>query len=312
MDELYVFYENKKISIVENRKYIIGRDPICDIVLNDKNVSRKHASLEYINDNFILVDLVSANGTWIEGKRIQRTILHSNSSFRIANNNLSIRSALDNANRNNTESGDTMVFENKISKILDKVKDADLEDEVAVLRKLYNQKKEKLSELAFYDTLTGIYNRRYFDLKLNEEVIRAIRYKSKLSMLMIDIDNFKLFNDKYGHQKGDLVLTATAKLLSDSLRVTDIICRYGGEEIVIILPETKGSDAYKIAEKCRMKVEKGSIETAGVVVTVSIGVSEFKGRNTPEDFIQSTDLALYQAKRQGKNQSVIENKGNKQ
>lgn len=308
MENFFVFYENKKILIVPNTKIIIGRDTKCDIVLHDNHVSRKHASLEFIDNKFILVDLTSSNGTWVEGKRIDRFILQSNSSFRIANNNLSIRSLLDNSIRNNTESGDTMIFENRISKILEKTLDADLIEEVAVLRQLYNQKKEKLSELAFFDTLTGIYNRRYFDLKLNEEVTRAIRYKCKLSMMMVDIDDFKKFNDTYGHQKGDLVLAATAKLLRESLRGTDSICRYGGEEIVILLPETKGDNAVKIAEICRLKVEKESIKIAGVVVTVSIGVSEFIGLDTPEKLIKAADLALYQAKKQGKNQVVLKSK----
>lgn len=305
MDEFYVFYENKKLLLKENKKYIIGRDLKCDIVLIDNCVSRTHASLEYRANEFLLVDFNSTNGTWVNGEKIKNTTLQSNCSFKIANNNLAIRSILDNSNRNSSESGDTMIFENKIGNILEKVTDPQLMDEVAVLRKLYNQKKETLSNLAFYDTLTAIYNRRYFDLKLNEELTRAIRYKSPLSMLMIDIDNFKKFNDTYGHQKGDLVLTATAQLLHDSIRGTDIICRYGGEEIVIILPETTGSNASKIAEKCRNAVEKGAAKIAGVVVTVSIGVSELKGISTPGNLIKLADLALYTAKKQGKNQVVV-------
>ena len=154
--------------------------------------------------------------------------------------------------------------------------------------------------------LTAIYNRRYFDLKLNEEVARAIRYKCPLSILMVDIDKFKIFNDTYGHQKGDVVLTATAKLLHDSLRGTDIICRYGGEEIAIILPETTGINACKIAEKCRLHVEKGTVKVAGVPVTVSIGVAEFKGLDTPEKLIKIADLALYRAKEKGRNQVVLQ------
>jgi len=308
MDDIYIFYENRTLVLSANRKYIIGRDLKCDIVLNDKHVSRKHASLEYVDRNFLLTDLQSVNGTWVEGKRIDKAVLQSNSSFRIAENNLSIRTMLENSSHGMLASGDTMTFEKKITGIMEKVENSELMVEVAVLRKLYNQKKEKLSELAFYDTLTGLYNRRYFDLKLNEEVIRAIRYRRPLSVLMIDIDHFKKFNDKFGHQKGDTVLAAVAHILSDSLRGSDIICRYGGEEIVVVLPETTGRNAHRIGDNCRKNVENGSPEAAGVVVTVSVGASELVGVDTPETLIESADLALYQAKKRGRNQVVLSEK----
>lgn len=305
MDEIYVLYENKKILLSPNHKYVIGRDKKCDIVLTDKHVSREHASLEYTDDGVLLTDLSSVNGTWFEGKRITATLLRSNDSFRIADNNLSIRTKLDDIKHRKDDSGDTMIFEKKMTDIMSQVQDTDLKDEVAVLRRLYNQKKEKLTELAFYDTLTGIYNRRYFDLKINEEVSRAIRYKRPLSLLMIDIDYFKKVNDTYGHPQGDRILSAVAQIVKESLRCTDLICRYGGEEIIVILPETKGKNAYAIGEKCRKKVatETKNIITDGV--TVSIGVSEFSGIKTPEALITEVDRGLYQAKENGRNRVVF-------
>lgn len=304
MEELFLYFGNKKLVIEADRKYLIGRDTRCDVVLEDEHVSRNHALLEYSNGRILLVDQGSLNGTWYEGKRIDEVVLSSNSTFRIADVNLSVRTSLENVDRKSLESGDTMLFEKQLAAIMEKADDPDLTHDVDVLRQLYNKKKEKLSELAFYDTLTGIYNRRYFDLKIREEVSRALRYKRALSVLMIDIDHFKKVNDKYGHQKGDEVLSAVAGLLKGSLRGTDIVCRYGGEEIVVILPETTAKNACKIGEGCRERIAARTTEAVVGGVTVSVGVAEMRGVDTPEQLIAAADRALYEAKDNGRNRVV--------
>jgi diguanylate cyclase (GGDEF)-like protein len=297
MAGFYLFYENKQLLLSPGSSYTIGRDPSCDIVLENTHVSRKHASLEYGHDGFALTDLDSTNGTWFEGKKTGTILRKGEFSFRLADSNLSIRSA---------SPGDTMLFEKKISGILEKVEDNSLLEDIGDLRRLYNQKKENLSEMAFRDTLTRLYNRRWFDTKLAEETERAARYKHPLSLLMIDIDHFKKFNDTWGHQKGDEVLAVVAGLLKRSVRSSDIICRYGGEEIAVILPETAGRQGLKVADTCRTRVEGLSAKQTGVTVTVSIGVACLTaGWATPEKLIKNADSALYTAKETGRNKVCL-------
>lgn len=306
MEEIYVYYGNEKLALAPGREYLIGRDPsCCDIVLDDPQVSRRHATLSHRDGIVHVVDQGSLNGTWIEGRRIESAQLRSNSTFRIANRNLSVRTERENVERKGLESGDTMQFEKQIAAMMEGARDPELERGLGVLRRLYNRKKEKLAELAFYDGLTGIYNRRYFDVAVREEVSRAIRYKRSLSALMIDIDHFKKVNDEHGHQRGDQVLAAVARALKDSLRSTDIVCRYGGEEIVVVLPETGAKIAGKIGESCRKLVEAKTTETIEGGVTVSVGVSELAGATEPAEFIRKADLALYSAKKGGRNRVAI-------
>ncbi len=301
MEEIFLYFNNKKMLLEEGRKYVIGRAPGCDAVIDDKFVSRRHAALELSGGSVLLSDLGSVNGTWYEGERIREVELKSNSSFRIANNNLSIRTSSENDDRKRAEAGDTMLFEKQLAAILEGSDDPELERGVGVLRRLYNKKKEGLSELASRDGLTGLRNRRHFDEKIAEEVSRAARYGRDLSLLMIDIDRFKAVNDRYGHQKGDEALAAVAGIIRASLRSTDIVCRYGGEEIAVLLPETGLDDAARIAELCRSKLEAGTPKPLGFGVTVSIGVSALAEGDTPELLVKAADGALYAAKEGGRN-----------
>jgi diguanylate cyclase (GGDEF)-like protein len=306
MEEIYVYYGNAKLALAPGREYLIGRDPgCCDIVLDDPQVSRRHASLSCRDGIVLVTDQGSLNGTWIEGRRIESAELRSNSTFRIANRNLSVRTERENVERKELESGDTMMFEKQIASMMEGAAGPELERGLGVLRRLYNRKKEKLAELAFYDALTGIYNRRYFDVAVKEEVTRAMRYKRSLAALMIDIDHFKKVNDEHGHQKGDQVLAAVARALRDSLRATDIVCRYGGEEIVVILPETGAKNAGKIGDSCRKLVAAKTVAAIPGGVTVSVGVSELADASEPGEFIRKADLALYRAKKSGRNRVEI-------
>jgi len=304
MEELFLYFNNKKMLLEEGRKYVIGRSPGCDAVIDDSFVSRRHASIELFGGSVLLSDLGSMNGTWYEGERIGKVELRSNSSFRIANSNLSIRTSSENDDRKKAEAGDTMLFEKELAALLEGSEDPELERGLDVLRRLYNKKKESLSQLASRDGLTGLYNRRHFDEKIAEEVSRAARYKRELSLLMADIDRFKAVNDRYGHQKGDDTLAAVAEILRTSLRGTDIVCRYGGEEIAVLLPETSEPNAARIAELCRSKIEAGTTKSLGIDVTVSIGVSAFAEGDTPELLVKAADGALYKAKEGGRNRVV--------
>ena len=163
------------------------------------------------------------------------------------------------------------------------------------------------------DPLIGIYNRRHLDRRLGEEVARAQRYAFPLSVLLLDVDHFKHVNDKYGHQAGDRVLAHLGKLLLESVRETDEVARYGGEEMLIMVPHTPVLSAAHLAERIRHYIETHPLllsnadeKTDTLFFTVSIGVSALDNRvNSSQKLVQSADKALYQAKEQGRNRVVI-------
>lgn len=162
----------------------------------------------------------------------------------------------------------------------------------------------ELEHMSTIDGLTNLFNRRYLDNKLSAELVRSNRYKSDLSIFLFDVDHFKKFNDEHGHDQGDRVLISLADTVKKTIREIDIACRYGGEEFLVILPETDQEGARIIAERVREEIEKTAVD--GLNVTVSIGVSSsHKGEVT--DFlqmIQAADKALYIAKDNGRNNVV--------
>ncbi len=162
----------------------------------------------------------------------------------------------------------------------------------------------RLEELSVRDGLTGLYNRREFDRRLHDEALRAQRYGRPYAVLMLDIDHFKLVNDHYGHTTGDEVLAAVADLLRLNVRPVDSVCRYGGEELAVILPETGEDGAAMVAERIRRTVAGAAIATpAGqtVRITVSIGVADSTQAGDSTDVVRVADMALYAAKREGRN-----------
>ncbi|RKX72559.1 MAG: hypothetical protein DRP60_13510 [Spirochaetes bacterium] len=175
----------------------------------------------------------------------------------------------------------------------------------------------RYKELSLTDYLTGLYNKRYFQTRFNEEVSRAGRSQTDLSLLFCDIDFFKKVNDAYGHPAGDEVLRKTAKLLTgmidqhnvfSRLRKTDIVARYGGEEFVIILPETSAEGAVQTAGKMRQAVEENSIliDSTEIKITMSFGVAELSDSAVScEEIIRQADSAMYQAKNSGRNKVVL-------
>lgn len=160
--------------------------------------------------------------------------------------------------------------------------------------------------LAIRDQLTALFNRRYFDDAISSEVARATRYGRELSIIFLDVDHFKQYNDQFGHQHGDLVLKRLATIVKSNIREIDIATRYGGEEFVIILPETAKNEAYGIADKIRRAVAEGTADLSRgnppTKVTVSAGVASLgqDGANV-QQLIAKADEAVYAAKREGRN-----------
>ncbi len=162
------------------------------------------------------------------------------------------------------------------------------------------------------DPLMGIYNRRVLDRRLRDEVMRAKRHHLHLGLLMVDLDRFKLVNDTYGHHGGDLVLQHVARLLMESLRQTDVVARYGGEEITILLPHTPPAETGDVAERLRRTIAETPVTITDhhggkteLTVTVSIGcASLLPEHDTTESLLKRADHAMYQAKQQGRNKVV--------
>jgi diguanylate cyclase (GGDEF)-like protein len=163
----------------------------------------------------------------------------------------------------------------------------------------------ELEEISITDGLTKIYNRRYFNERLRQELKRVSRYGPPLSILMIDIDHFKKVNDTWGHQAGDTVLSGVAGLIKDRLRETDLIARYGGEEFCLLATGTDQAGVQVLAERVRKLVQSTVFEHGGkaIAVTVSIGVCTWEPslRDDQEELIRRADSALYRAKEQGRN-----------
>jgi two-component system cell cycle response regulator len=164
-------------------------------------------------------------------------------------------------------------------------------------------------EMAVTDALTGLHNRRYLDNHLETLFNRAVMRERPLSVMITDLDRFKTVNDTYGHDGGDDVLREFAKRLRRNVRGIDLACRYGGEEFLVVLPDTEGQDAERVAERIRAEIERTPFivgrEGTSVSITISVGVSCVKhAPDSVEALIKRADVALYEAKRGGRNRVV--------
>lgn len=194
--------------------------------------------------------------------------------------------------------GDLIGIVEHISDVTDRVK----------AEQALKQSELRYKKLSIIDELTQLYNKRYFNNELPLEVERARRYKHPLSLLLLDIDNFKHHNDTYGHADGDKVLERLGKVVVSALRVNDVPCRYGGEEFTIILPDTSGENALVVAERIRENfAAEGFYPNPGEKVqkTVSVGVTQYVAGEEAESLLERADGNMYQAKQSGKNKCVF-------
>jgi len=164
---------------------------------------------------------------------------------------------------------------------------------------------ERVRQMAYMDGVTGIFNRRYFELRIAEEIARSNRHGLAFSVIMVDIDHFKQLNDDFGHLVGDEVLRQVSGVLSQQLRKSDVLTRFGGEEFAVITPETDLESASAVADKLRRVVEGWHFPGVERKMTISAGVAEFPGQGaTRNDLVKSADEALYAAKQSGRNRVV--------
>lgn len=169
---------------------------------------------------------------------------------------------------------------------------------------------ERVRQLAYIDGLTGIFNRRFFELRIGEEIERAKRFHTGMAVIMIDIDHFKRLNDEFGHLLGDEVLRQVSSIFSQQLRKIDVVCRYGGEEFVVVLSQTCAEDALAVAEKLRRVVGEWQFPGVPRPVYISAGVASFPEHGTERDqLVKAADNALYMAKQTGRNRVCLASTG---
>jgi diguanylate cyclase (GGDEF)-like protein len=186
-------------------------------------------------------------------------------------------------------------------------KNAELETEIKEREKaerLLKESEERFKSLSVTDQLTGLYNRRQLHNVFENEISRSKRYNRPLSIILMDVDDFKKFNDTYGHLAGDSVLNRLGQIIQSSIRGTDKGFRYGGEEFLVVLPETNGTDAIITAKRIMQTMEEEKFHpnaNTTVVKTLSVGIAEYIPEEFSNDFLKRADDNMYHAKINGKN-----------
>jgi two-component system, cell cycle response regulator len=242
----------------------VGRDAGNIIRIEQGNVSRTHCKIERFDQSIFVEDLNSTNGTYLNDSSIRREQLRNGDLLRVG------------------------------GVILKFVSGGNVEA-------LYH---EEIYRMTITDGLTQVANKRYLLEFLEREIARASRFRHPLSIVMLDIDQFKAVNDTYGHEAGDYILRELCSVLMKTVRKEELLARYGGEEFVLALPETSLANARVAAENARREVEEHNFEFAGVpiAITISLGAAELTPMTlNPITFIRAADEQLYAAKKAGRN-----------
>ncbi|MGA1824955.1 MAG: diguanylate cyclase [bacterium] len=261
---------------VKGDEITFGRDYTNSIQIDNPDISRNHARIIVKGEEYLLEDLSSTNGTFLNGLQITQHKLQDGDKINLA----------DSA---------TILFESK--------------------EKMDITAYENLYESALHDQLTGIYNRHYFLNEVKKEFEFCKRYASSLSLIFFDIDKFKSYNDNYGHLFGDKILKTITKTISNKIRASDVFARFGGEEFIIIFRNALPAEASIFAEKIRSIVENISFTAPNndsLKITISLGVITNENPQQYKSFDEMLDVVdkrLYQAKSKGRNQTVIDEQG---
>jgi diguanylate cyclase (GGDEF)-like protein len=253
-------------QLAPGRTLLIGRREDADVPIREDGVSRRHATIHVDADEARLVDLESANGTFVDGVRIRETPLANGARIAIG--------------------GATLL------KFV-------WTDEIEARWQI------RLAQSAQQDPLTGLYNRRHFEERLGAELSASLRHGRPLALLLADLDHFKAVNDRHGHLAGDEVLRLTALVLRDAVRKEDVLARYGGEEFVVLARETALDGGRTLAERLRRSVERTRCawkEEIELAVTISVGVAvstrtgSYVEGESERTLVAWADRALYLAK----------------
>jgi diguanylate cyclase (GGDEF)-like protein len=245
----------------------LGRDPASDICIDEETVSRRHARIEKQNGQTFVVDLGSTNGTYLNDARIQPYAPVA------------------------LAEGDRLKVGRSIFKYL----------AGNIIETLYY---EEIHKMAIMDGLTGLFNKRYFMEGLDKEISRARRHHRALSIVIFDIDHFKDVNDTYGHLAGDHILKELSEVIKSRVRREELVARYGGEEIIVLMPETDVDGATDLAERIRARVEDHEFRFSNksIHITISGGVASAEEADYEiMPFIHMADERLYEAKNAGRN-----------
>lgn len=255
-----------EIFSVHKPETTVGRSPECDLWIEDSTISRQHFLLTLKNEKVIIQDLNSTNGTYLNGSRI-----YSEQPLR---------------DGDKIQISQSTIFE------------------INYLDESRSLSEQKRYEMGVRDPATNIFNKRYFMDRLKEEFAYAKRKKSPLSLILFDIDYFKILNDSYGHLAGDLVLQNLCNEVNATIRSGDLLARFGGEEFVILMRDSDGTQAYELAERIRRVVENMEVDYQGKIVkiTVSCGIATFNDQYADDiSFLAAADKFLYRSKKQGRN-----------
>jgi len=258
-----------QIFVVETDTAVVGRADNCQFALSEVAVSRAHAVFTRSGAALQVMDLRSRNGTFVNGIRVGPTTTTLHQGDTVSLGGIRLRYGLE------------------------------AEDQVTRLRNLHRA--------AVLDHLTGLYNRRFFEERLAAEVAFALRHGAPLSLLMFDVDKFKLVNDTYGHGAGDVALKAVAAVFERGVRGEDLVARYGGEEFVVVARGAGTEGAIALAERLRARVAELSLEHGGrpIKLTVSAGAASLSERHaTARTLLEAADRALFDAKEGGRNRVV--------
>jgi diguanylate cyclase (GGDEF)-like protein len=303
----FLRYLDQTHTLLPAQCYTIGRN--ADIVLPGHLVSPDHAQIAWQDGQFWIVD-GEGNGTFINDRRITKEMLRNGDNIRIGGYDLQFivhDDALVDLSDCAPAPDVNASLEEQLSRVVSGIEDPSIIRKFYALKELYDRTRAELLEAATRDPLTGLYNRRFFQERAEAEVARCRRYQRPLQLAMLDLDHFKRINDTRGHQKGDEVLGVIARVLLNSSRTTDIAVRYGGDELLLLLPETDARQAFRLAEKIRTAIRRETVRQTGIKASVSIGIAGFStANNTVERLMFLADSMLYTAKAQGRNRTASE------